>query len=154
MEVTIKKIKFTTLNKTYKEEVRDWRGDNCFATQYANPDGKRIFLTYYMVDQGYTLSKVFSKQGEFMYYYCDIMEMKQVGKRRYIMVDLLLDFIVHANGSYEVIDIDEFANSIEKGELKRKKQVYALRRLHEMIQLQKKRRFIPSFIHQAQMYEI
>ena len=89
-----------------------------------------------------------------MYYYSDIMEMKQVGRRRYVMVDLLLDLIVHADGSYEVIDIDEFANSIEKGDIKRKRQIYALRRLHEMIQLQKKRRFIPSFIHQAQMYEM
>jgi galactokinase/mevalonate kinase-like predicted kinase len=153
MDVTIKKIKYTTLNKTYTEKVRDWRGNNCFATQYPNPDGKRIFLTFYMVDKGYTLSKVFNKEGEFMYYYCDIMKMKQVGKWRYVMVDLLLDLIVYADGSYDVLDIDEFANAIDKGELKRNRQVYALRILHEMIQLQRKRRLIPPFIHKAEMYD-
>lgn len=152
VEVTIRKIKFTTLNKTYTELVRDWRGPNCFATQYPNPDGKRVFLTFYMVDQGYTLSKVFNKQGEFMYYYCDIMEMKRVAKRTYVMVDLVLDLIVHKNGSYEVLDIDEFAEVIEKGDITQEKQVYALRRLHEMIELHQRRRLIPSFVHRAHMY--
>lgn len=88
-----------------------------------------------------------------MYYYCDIMKMKQVGKWRYVMVDLLLDLIVYADGSYDVLDIDEFANAIDKGELKRNRQVYALRILHEMIQLQKERRLIPPFIHKAEMYD-
>lgn len=154
MNVTIKKIKYTTLNKTYTEQVRDWRGRNCFATQYPNPDGKRIFLTYYLVDRGYTISKVFNKRGEWLYYYCDIMEMKQVGQMRYVMVDLVLDLIVHANGSYEVLDIDEFADVIEKGEIVRTKQVYTLRRLHEMIRLQEKRQLIPSYIHHANMFAI
>lgn len=153
MEVTIRKIKFTTLNKTYTELVRDWRGRNCFATQYPNPDGKRIFLTFYMVDQGYTVSKVFNKQGEFLYYYCDIMEMKQVSKLNYVMVDFVLDLIVHGNGSYEVIDIDEFADAIERGDIPLKKQVYALRRLHEMIELHQRRQLIPPFVHRARMYK-
>lgn len=154
MNVTIKKIKYTTLNKTYTEQVRDWRGRHCFATQYPNPDGKRIFLTYYLVDRGYTISKVFNKQGEWLYYYCDIMEMKHVGQMRYVMVDFILDLIVHANGSYEVLDIDEFADAIEKGEIVRTKQVYTLRRLHEMIRLQEKRKLIPSYIHNAKMHPL
>ena len=154
MNGTIKKRKFTTLNNTYTETVRDWRGRNCFATQYPNPDGKRIFLTYYFVDRGYTISKVFNKRGKWLYYYCDIMEMKQVGQMRYVMVDLILDLIVHANGSYEVLDIDEFADAIEKGELGRTKQVYTLRRLHEMIRLQEKRELIPSYIHSGNMYDL
>ncbi|WP_054951041.1 DUF402 domain-containing protein [Numidum massiliense] len=154
MDVTIKKIKFTTLNKTYTELVRAWRGPNCFATQYPNPDGKRIFLTYYMVDQGYTISKVFNKKGDFIYYYCDIMEMKRLSDMHYVMVDLLLDLIVYPDGSYDVLDIDEFATSIDKGELKRKQQVYALHILHHMIQLQKKRQLIPSFVAEATMYPL
>jgi hypothetical protein len=52
VKVAIKKIKFTTINKTYTEQVRDWRGRYCFSTQYPNPDGKRIFLTYYFVHKG------------------------------------------------------------------------------------------------------
>lgn len=152
MEVTIKKIKFTTANKTYTEKVREWRGPWCFATQYPNPDGKRVFLTYYMVNKGYTISKVFRNNGDFMYYYCDIMEMKRIGKMQYVMVDLLLDLIVRPDGRYDVLDIDEFARSIEKGELKRWQQVYALRRLHDMIQLHKASQLIPRFVHKAHMH--
>ncbi|SHF08488.1 Protein of unknown function [Seinonella peptonophila] len=154
MNVSIKKVKFTTINKTYTEQVRDWRGRNCFSTQYPNPDGKRIFLTYYFVRKGYTISKVFRRSGEFLYYYCDVMEMKQVGRLRYVMVDLLFDLIVRPDHSYQLIDIDEFADALEKGVLKRRQQIHALRTLDHMIQLQSQRKLIPAFIHDANMYMI
>lgn len=154
MNVVIKKIKFTTINKTYTETVRDWRGRYCFSTQYANPDGKRIFLTYYFVRKGFTISKVFGKSGEFLYYYCDVMQMRQVGRLRYVMVDLLLDLIIYPDGNYHLIDIDEFADAVEKRKIKRKQEVYALRTLDTMIRLQKERRLIPPFIHAAKMYPL
>lgn len=154
MNVSIKKIKFTTINKTYTEKVRDWRGRHCFATQYPNPDGKRIFLTYYFVRKGYTISKVFHRSGEFMYYYCDVMDMRQVSRTRYVMVDLLLDMIVYPDGRYHVIDIDEFATAIEKGQLKRRQQVHALRTLDKMIRLQTQRQFIPSYLAEATMFPL
>lgn len=154
MDVTIKKIKFTTINKTYTEKVRDWHGRHCFATQYPNPDGKRIFLTYYFVKKGYTISKVFHRTGEFMYYYCDVMDMRQVGRLRYVMVDLLLDLIVYPDGRYHLIDVDEFATAIEKGQLKRKQQVYSLRTLDKMIRMQTKGSFIPKYLHEARMFPL
>lgn len=154
MNVSIKKIKFTTINKTYTEKVRDWRGRHCFATQYPNPDGKRIFLTYYFVRKGYTISKVFQRNGEFMYYYCDVMDMRQVGRTRYVMVDLLLDMIVYPDGRYHVIDIDEFATAIEKGQLKRRQQVHALRTLDKMIRLQTQQKFIPTYLAEATMFPL
>lgn len=154
MNVAIKKIKFTTINKTYTEKVRDWRGRHCFSTQYANPDGKRIFLTYYFVRKGYTISKVFGRSGEFLYYYCDVMQMHQVGRLRYVMVDLLLDLIIDPDDHYHLIDVDEFADSIERGQLKRKQQVYALRTLDQMIRLHKNHKLIPSFIQKANMYPL
>lgn len=154
MNVTIKKIKFTTINKTYTEKVRDWHGRHLFATQYPNPDGKRIFLTYYFVKKGYTISKVFQKSGEFLYYYCDVMEMRQVGRLRYVMVDLLLDMIVYPDGRYHLIDVDEFAEAIEKGQLKRRQQVHSLRTLDKMINLQTSRSFIPKMLQEARMFPL
>ncbi|WP_170105660.1 DUF402 domain-containing protein [Desmospora activa] len=154
MDVTIKKIKFTTINKTYTEKVRDWHGRHLFATQYPNPDGKRIFLTYYFVKKGYTISKVFQKSGEFLYYYCDVMEMRQVGRLRYVMVDLLLDMIVYPDGRYHLIDVDEFAEAIEKGQLKRRQQVHSLKTLDKMIQLQTNRSFIPKILQEARMFPL
>nr|WP_232330956.1 MULTISPECIES: DUF402 domain-containing protein [unclassified Thermoactinomyces] len=154
VNVAIKKIKFTTINKTYTEKVRDWRGRHCFATQYANPDGERIFLTYYFVRKGYTISKVFGRSGEFLYYYCDVMQMYQVNRLKYVMVDLLLDLIVYPDGRYHLIDIDEFADAVERGQLKRRQQVHALRTLDQMIRLQTERKLIPAFIHEAKMYPL
>lgn len=154
MNVSIKKIKFTTINKTYTELVRDWRGRNCFSTQYPNPDGKRIFLTYYFVKKGFTISKVFQRTGEFLYYYCDVMEMRQTGRLKYVMVDLLFDLIIYPNGRYHLIDIDEFADAVEKGVLRKRQQVHALRTLDRMIRLHGERKLIPSFIKQLNMYPI
>lgn len=154
MNVSIKKIKFTTINKTYTEVVRDWRGRNCFATQYPNPDGKRIFLTYYFVKKGFTVSKVFRRSGEFLYYYCDVMEMRQIGKLKYVMVDLLFDLIIYPNGRYHLIDVDEFADSIEKGLLKKRQLVYALRTLDRMIRMHMERKLIPRFVKQAKMFPL
>ncbi|SDW86719.1 Protein of unknown function [Marininema mesophilum] len=154
MDVSIKKIKFTTINKTYTELVRDWRGRHCFATQYSNPDGKRIFLTWYFVKKGYTISKVFLKSGEFLYYYCDVMEMRQVGRLRYVMVDLLLDLIVYPDGRYHLIDVDEFSAAIDKGQLKKRQQVHTLQTLDKMIRMQTNRTFIPRYIHEATMFPL
>jgi predicted RNA-binding protein associated with RNAse of E/G family len=154
VNVAIKKVKFTTINKTYTEKVRDWRGRSCFSTQYANPDGKRIFHTYYFVKRGYTISKVFHKNGEFMYYYCDVMEMKEVAPMRYVMVDLLLDLIIYPDGRYHLIDVDEFADSVDKGHLKKRQQVHALRTLDTMLKLQTKRRLVPRFVQEAKMSAI
>lgn len=154
MDVTIKKIKFTTINKTYTEKIRDWHGRHCFATQYPNPDGKRIFLTYYFVKKGYTISKVFQRNGEFMYYYCDVMEMRQVGRLRYVMVDLLLDLIVYPDGRYHLIDVDEFAVAVEKGQLKKRQQVHALRTLDKMTRMVVNRSFIPKYLQDATMFPL
>jgi len=43
------------------------------------------------------------------------MEMRQTGRLRYVMVDLLLDMIIYPDGRYHLLDIDEFATAIEKG---------------------------------------
>jgi predicted RNA-binding protein associated with RNAse of E/G family len=154
VKVVIKKIKFTTINKTYTEFVRDYRGPNCFATQYPNPDGKRIFLIYYFVKEGYTISKVFTKKGEFLYYYCDLMEMQQIGSMKYVMTDLLIDLIVYPDDHYHIVDLDEFVDSLEKDELTKRQQIHTLKTLHEMVDLQKQRKLIPDFIADAKMYNI
>jgi predicted RNA-binding protein associated with RNAse of E/G family len=153
-KVIIKKIKFTTINKTYTEYVRDWRGPKCFSTQYLNPDGKRIFLTYYFVKEGYTISKVFTKEGDFQYYYCDLMEMQQTGNLRYVMVDLLIDLIIYPDGQYHLVDLDEFADSVEKGEITKRQQIYTIRTLDRMISSQTEDRFIPDFVAEAKMYSV
>ena len=154
MKAIIKKVKFTTINKTYTEFVRDWRGSNCFSTQYPNPDGKRIFLTYYFVKKGYTISKVFTKDGEFQYYYCDLMEMQQTGNMRYVMVDLLIDFIIYPDGNHHLVDLDEFADSIEKSEITKRQTIHTIRTLDEMIALQTEGTLIPDFVADAKMYSL
>jgi predicted RNA-binding protein associated with RNAse of E/G family len=82
------------------------------------------------------------------------MKMREVGRLRYVMVDLLLDLIIYPDGRYHVLDIDEFADAIEKGHLKKKQQIYSLRTLDQMIRLQTERRLIPKFIQDAKMYPL
>jgi predicted RNA-binding protein associated with RNAse of E/G family len=70
------------------------------------------------------------------------------------MVDLLFDLIVYPDGRYHVLDVDEFADAVERGQIRKKQQVHALRTLDRMIRLQTERRLIPSFIQEARMYPL
>jgi predicted RNA-binding protein associated with RNAse of E/G family len=79
------------------------------------------------------------------------MEMKEVEPMRYVMVDLLLDLIIYPDGRYHLIDVDEFADSVDNGHLRKRQQVHALRTLDVMLQLQTKRRLIPRYVEEANM---
>ena len=57
-------------------------------------------------------------------------------------------------GRYHLIDVDEFATAIEKGQLKRRQQVHALRTLDKMIRMQTERTFIPPYLHKASMHPL
>lgn len=65
--------------------------------------------------KGWKISKFYRKDGSFKYWYCDIIRSEyDVKKDTYILIDLLLDVIVHPNGSYEVLDEEELEEALEK----------------------------------------
>ena len=82
------------------------------------------------------------------------MEMQQTGNLRYVMVDLLVDLLVYPDGQYHLVDLDEFADSMEKGEITKRQQIHTIRTLDQMIASQTQDSLIPDFVAEAKMYDL
>jgi len=71
-------------------------------------------VSYWFLTEGYKVSKIYDNDGNLKFYYCDIARF-EINKQdcEYKVVDLLLDVVVNADLSYEVLDIDELVEAYE-----------------------------------------
>lgn len=85
-------------------------------------------ISAYFVQEGVKVSKVFTRDNQLVYWYCDIVEPEITpGTETYIFNDLLIDVLVYPDGHVEVVDMDEFADIMEKNILSPATIVKALR---------------------------
>lgn len=72
----------------------------------------------YFLKKGFKISKFYMAGGELLYWYCDIVDyVYEKEQNRLTVVDLLADVIVHPDGSYKVVDLDEMGEAFETGVL-------------------------------------
>lgn len=71
-------------------------------------------VSCYFLQKNYKISKFFTHDGSFLYYYCDIGKMEKNGNN-YIFSDLLADIVIYPDGSTKVLDLDEMAEALRKG---------------------------------------
>ena len=75
-------------------------------------------ISAYFLKKGIKVSKVFDRNGSLVYWYCDIIEtIFDKAINSYTFNDLLIDVLVYPDGHVEVVDMDEFADIMEKGTL-------------------------------------
>ena len=73
-------------------------------------------ISAYFIRDGIKVSKIFDEAGQFVYWYCDIIETTYNEEdNSYTFSDLLVDVLVYPDGRVEVVDMDEFADVMEKG---------------------------------------
>lgn len=77
-------------------------------------------ISYTFLRRGYKISKIFDTQGNFIYWYCDVLEYTyDKEKDEYVFIDLLADVKVYPDGRKEVLDFAEltaaFRNKIITG---------------------------------------
>lgn len=73
-------------------------------------------ISAYFIKDGIKVSKIFDEAGQFVYWYCDIIETIFSGEdNSYTFNDLLVDILVYPDGHVEVVDMDEFADAMENG---------------------------------------
>jgi len=69
-------------------------------------------ISYIFLRRGYKISKIFDKQGNFIYWYCDVFEYTyDKEKDEYVFIDLLADVKVYPNGKVEVLDFPELTEA-------------------------------------------
>lgn len=85
-------------------------------------------ISAYFIKDGIKVSKIFNEAGQFVYWYCDIIETTHNEKdNSYTFNDLLVDILVYPDGHVEVVDMDEFADAMEEGILKTSTIAFAMR---------------------------
>lgn len=97
-------------------------------------------MSYVDLHDNYKISRFYDENDNFLFWYCDILEIdysRDDSGEKYIFTDLLIDIIVNPDGTYEIKDIDEINEALEKGLIDKRQydtSVFAMDRLVENIQ--------------------
>jgi predicted RNA-binding protein associated with RNAse of E/G family len=93
-------------------------------------------ISAFFLDQGFKVSKVYNTQGEIVYWYCDIIQVKKDDiKNTVIIEDLLIDLILYEDGSMRIMDLNELAEALEQKLITQEEATYALRTANSLLQI-------------------
>jgi uncharacterized protein len=93
-------------------------------------------ISFTFLKEGYKISKFFDKDENFLFWYCDIIEVKYEAEyEKYTLIDLLVDVKIFPHGEYRVLDVDELAEALEKNLVSKVQVNMALNRLDKLLQM-------------------
>ena len=93
-------------------------------------------ISAYYIDKGFKISKIYDKNDQIVYWYCDIIQTKiDSNKNTVLFEDLLIDIIFHRDGSIQIADLDELALALEQKLISQEECIYALRTLDLLLKL-------------------
>lgn len=96
------------------------------------------------LEDGYKIGRFFKPDGEFAYWYCDIIDIEyDCAKDTYTLVDLIVDIKVMPDGRYEVLDAGELADAMESGLITKEQACGALRKLDTVLKMIYRNEFPP-----------
>lgn len=93
-------------------------------------------ISAFYLDKGFKVSKVYNKQGEVVYWYCDIIQHKRDDEKNTVIIeDLLIDLILYEDGSMRIMDLNELADALEQKLITQEEAAYALRTVNSLLQI-------------------
>ncbi len=115
------------------------REDNLIVTKWLpihpRPDMSGGMSWTYFKD-GYKISKIYGPEGEFKFYYCDIIDYSyDEAEDSYIFTDLLVDVKVYLDGSIKFLDFDELQEAFDNGTIDDKIFSSAITKVSKLITL-------------------
>ena len=112
-----------------------------WVTLHPRKDIARGISAFYL-DKGYKVSKIYDKKGNLVYWYCDIIQTKKDPEKNTIVIeDLLIDVILYNDGTVRIMDLDELADALEQQLISQQEATYALRTLHQLLQIISDKKF-------------
>ena len=88
------------------------------------------------INDGYKISKFMNRNGELVYYYCDIIKSEyQKDENIWIFTDLLADVKIYPNGATEVVDLGELSQAYRKNLISAEIVMEALEKLDKLLNL-------------------
>lgn len=108
-----------------------------WVTLHPRKDIARGVSAFYL-DKGYKISKLYDRDDNLVYWYCDIIQVKYGEdafdhKKTVIIEDLLVDVILYNDGTIRVMDLNELADALEQQLITHKETAYALRTLDSLL---------------------
>lgn len=99
-------------------------------------------MSYTMLDKGWKISKFYDHDDKLLYWYCDIIEYT-LENDELTLIDLLADVIIHENGTYEVVDIEELDEALGQGLITEKQKEDALQKVSALTKIIESKQFPP-----------
>ncbi|MGN0161157.1 MAG: DUF402 domain-containing protein [Lachnospiraceae bacterium] len=114
-----------------------FNSDGLMVTRWDTINPKAAFskgISLYVMEKGWKISKFFDAKGNFVYWYCDIIDtVYDEASDTYVFTDLLADVIIEPTGKLRVVDLDEYTPAFEKGLIDTSTILLALRRLNDLL---------------------
>ncbi len=106
-----------------------------WVTLHPRKDIARGISAFYL-DKGIKVSKIFDKQDQLVYWYCDIIQAKAENEKNTVIIeDLLIDVILDNDGNVRIMDLDELADALDQQLITQQEATYALRTLHYLLNI-------------------
>lgn len=91
-------------------------------------------VSLYLFDKGWKISRFYDINGEFVYYYCDIISTEHnPDNNSYVFTDLLADVVIKKDGFCSVYDLDELADAFLRGLITKEELDYSLRATNALL---------------------
>lgn len=111
------------------------------------PDTARGISAYFM-DKNIKVSKIYDKDDNLVYWYCDIVHyIKNPADNSIVIEDLLADVIIYPDGHVKVVDIGEIADALEAGLIPQSLALQSLRTLDSLLET-----IYSGYFHTLQQY--
>ena len=93
-------------------------------------------ISWYLLEDGFKISKFFKATGELHYIYCDIIEHFYNSRdNSYLFNDLLADVIIYNDGFVKVMDVGELSQALAEGLISVNQLTDALDKLDKLLQI-------------------
>ena len=125
-----------------------FRSDKLLVTRWRAIKPRNDFsggISYTLLDDGIKLARFYNEQREFLFWYCDIIEvLYDKEKDEFTFQDLLVDVKIMPDGMIKVLDAEELAEALERELITTKQACKALRALDIVLKLVYSGRFPPE----------
>jgi protein associated with RNAse G/E len=116
-----------------------FRDDELLVTRWTSIKPRPDFqggISFTFLNKGYKLGRFYDKDKNFLYWYCDILDVQyDEAADTYTLNDLLVDIRVYPDGKVEVLDADELAQALEQGLISTEQAAASLKTFDELLKL-------------------
>lgn len=112
-------------------------------------------VSFAFLKDGYKISRFYDPQGNFVYWYCDIIDVEYDSvKDTYTLIDLLVDVKILPDGEIRVLDVDEVADALDENIITKEQASNSLRKLHKLLDIIYKGEFPPKECRDQEYWKV